>query len=199
MPVGMHDLPGPAFQALQIDHVGGMAIAVVQECQQRIDIHPRREPGRAVVRDLAQTILDRDRPVVAAAGGLPFRLKGLEQLVVQRENATPVEGALQRLGVPLPRDIFEYLVDGVTPLEHRVVVPPGADQMGQRKLLARQEQLQRVAKRDFEWIILAAGPAFEQEFSLLACDQQLWRLSRSARKFDNRLDHPDVKMRKDNC
>ena len=135
--------------------------------------------------------------VIAAARRLPFRLKCFKQLMIQGQNSPAVEGALQRLRISLTGDVFEHLIDGVPPLEHRIVFPTGADQVRQRELLAREEQLQRVAERHLERIILAASPALKQELSLLADDQKFWRFAGAAGEFNDRVDHPDVEMRHD--
>ena len=59
--------------------------------------------------------------------------------MVERQDSTAVERALERLRVALAGDVLEHLVDGIAPLEHRVVLAPRADQMGQGKLFAREE------------------------------------------------------------
>ena len=147
--------------------------------------------------DDLQPLLHRRRQVVAAAGRLPFAFEVLEQLVVQRQHAAAVERRLQRLRVALAGDVLEQLVDAVAPLEHRVVVFLGADQVRQRELLAGQVKLQGVAEGDLERVVLAAGAALEQELALLADDQQLGGLARALGVVDDGVDDADVEVRQD--
>ncbi len=135
--------------------------------------------------------------MVAAAGGLPLRLKILQQLVIQREHPAAVEGGFERLGISLAGDVFEELVHGVAPLEHRIVVLLGADKMWQGKLLARQVKLQRVGEGDLVRIVFAAGAALEKELALLADNQELGGFAGAARIIDDRVEHADVKVRHD--
>src|SRR5581483_8869764 len=85
----------------------------------------------------------------------------------------------------------------IAPLKHGIIFALGADQMRQWKLLSCQIKLKRVGERNFEWIILAPGAALEQKFSLLGDNQKFGSLSRSARIFDDRIDHADIEMRQD--
>src|SRR5437762_2574785 len=95
----------------------------------------------------------------ASAGRRPLALKILQQLVIQPQNPAAVERALQRLRISLAGDVFEKLVDSAAPLEHRVVIFPGTNQMRQGKLLGGKIQLNRMAERDFERIVFTPRPA----------------------------------------
>src|SRR5665213_201888 len=135
--------------------------------------------------------------MIAAAGWLPVRMKILQQLVIERQNPPAVERGFERLRITLAGDVLEKLVDGVSPLEHRVVGFARADQMRQRELLARQIKLNGMAEGDFVRIILPACPPFEEELALLADDEEFWRLPRAARVIDDGVDDADVEVRED--
>jgi hypothetical protein len=117
--------------------------------------------------------------------------------VIQRQYAPGIERTFKRLRIRLPGDVLEQLVDAIAPLEHRVVLFARPDQMRQRKLLARQVKLDRMTEGDLERIILPPRASLEQEFSLLADDEQLGRLARPPREFGDRIHDADVVMRED--
>ena len=101
----------------------------------------------------------------------------LQQFVKQSEHAPGIKRALQRLRIALAGDVFEQLVHAAAPLEHRVVVFFGSDEMRQRELLGGQVHLKRVAKSDLKRIILSTGAAFQKKFAVIGNNQELGRLA----------------------
>src|SRR4051812_551203 len=135
--------------------------------------------------------------MVAAARRLPLAGEAFQQLVIEPEHTAAVEGALERLRVALARDVLEELVDAAAPLEHRVVVALGPDQVRQRELLSRKMELDRMAEGDLERVILPAGAALQEELAVVGDDQELRRLAAAAREFGDRVDRADVEVRQD--
>src|SRR5205823_6507868 len=140
-------------------------------------------------RNLPQARLNRRCKVITAGRGLKIGLEIEQKLVIKAKNSAGIKSGLERLRIALAGDVFEYFVDVIPPLQHRIVVALGADEMGQWKLLAGEIKLQCVGEGDLKWIILSPRPPFQQKLPLFAMDHQFWRFSRAARVFGDGIDN----------
>ena len=50
---------------------------------------------------------------------------------------------------------------------------------------------------DLEGVVLAAGAALEQEFALVALEEEFWRFARAAGVFGDALDNSDIEVGED--
>ena len=195
MPVGVDDLLGPVVDAGGLHLFGSLAVARGKELDDLLKGGVFLAGGD-IVANGSQALLDGAGGMIAAAGGLPFGFEILEELVEQPQDAAGVEGGFEGLGKGLAGDVFEKLVDAVAPLEHRVVVLFGSDQMRERELLGREIELKGMGEGDLEGVITSAGSSFEEEFALLADDEELGGFSGAAGEFDDGFNGADVEIGK---
>src|SRR5690606_30673503 len=94
-------------------------------------------------------------------------------------------------------DVLEELVDAALPLQHRVVVFLGADEVGEGELLLGEVELEGVAEGDLEGVVLAAGAAFEEEHAPVGADEELGGLAGAAGELLDLVEGADVVVGED--
>ena len=130
--------------------------------------------------------------VVGAFGRVEFRGVVLEELVIEAQGFSGVEGGFRGVVVAIAADVLEEFVDGVVVLEHGVVFLARADEVGEGELLGGEVELEGVGEGDFEGVVLAAGAAFEEVLAFFCGDEELGRAAGTAGILLDGLNGADV-------
>ncbi len=201
VPIAVDDLDGPIVESHGGDFFGGFGVGVAEEGDGGGELS-----GGGVVRalqsvegggDLVEAGVDGAGVVVGADGRFEFGFVFAEELVVEAEDFSGVEGGFEGGVVGVATDVFEEFVDLAIVLEHGVVVFAGADEMGERELFFGEEELEGVGECDFEGVVFSLGAAFEEELAFLGGEEELGSFAGATGEFFDGGDGADVEVGED--